>query len=338
MSTLIFALNAILPIIILIALGYFLKSIGFVTEKFLDIANKIVFTIALPALLFYNIYSVRSLTDINWAVMIYAALGIFVLLGIGLLLSKLFIKDFKQKGVITQSIIFANFAIIGIPLAESIGGNMAVANVALISLVSFPLTNGFAVIVLSLFNDREEKHDAIKNTLLKVIKNPSIVGVVLAFLIIWLRNYIPVNPDTGELVFSLERDMVFLFTPIKWLSQIASPLALIVLGGTFKFHVMKKLKKQIILGTFMRSFLAPSLVLGAAVILAFNSNFFVFDNNVYPALIALFGSPTAIASAVLAKELHSDEDLAVQLVVWTTIASIITIFGLILIFRTYGLL
>jgi len=338
MSTFIFALNAILPIIILIGLGYLLKVTGFINDKFLEIANKIVFRIALPALLFNNIYSVKSLSDINWSVMLFSALGILVLLMIGLLVSTFFVKDLKQKGVITQGIINPNFAIIGIPLAAAIGGDMAVANVALITLVSFPMSNGFSIIVLSLFNDKTEKRNILKQTFLKVIKNPPIIGVGLGFLLIWLRSYIPTDPITNELAFSLETDLKFLYTPILWLGQIASPLALIVLGGTFKFHVIKKLKNQIILGTFLRSFLAPSLILGTAVILAFNSSYFVFDNNVYPALIALFGSPTAIASAIYAKQLHSDEDLAVQLVVWTTITSILTIFALILLFRTYGLL
>ncbi|MGD9761480.1 MAG: AEC family transporter [Candidatus Izemoplasmatales bacterium] len=338
MDTLIFALNAVLPIILLIGLGYILKLTGFLNDHFLDIANKIVFRIALPALLFYNIYSVPSLSDINWSVMIYAAIGIVVLLVIGLVFSKLFIKDYKQRGVITQGIINANFAIIGIPLAESIGGSMAVANVALISLVAFPLMNGFSVIVLSVYNDKEHNQTIIKNTLLKVIKNPPIIGVVLGFLVIWLRTFIPVSSITNELVFSLENDLKFLFTPIKWLSQIASPIALIVLGGTFKFHVIGKLRKQIALGTFLRSLLAPLIILGAAVILALKTSLLNFDNNMYPALIALFGSPTAIASAVLAKELKSDEDLAVQIVVWTTLASILTIFVLILVFKSLGLL
>jgi predicted permease len=50
------------------------------------------------------------------------------------------------------------------------------------------------------------------------------------------------------------------------LGQNASPLALIVLVALLSF-MLSRLKNQIILGTFLRSFLAPSLVLGTAVIL-----------------------------------------------------------------------
>ena len=46
----------------------------------------------------------------------------------------------------------------------------------------------------------------------------------------------------------------------------------------------------------------------------------------YPALVALFGSPVTVSSAIMAKGMGNDEQLATQLVVWTTIASGVTVF------------
>lgn len=338
MDTFIFAINAVLPIILLIVLGYILKKTGFITESFLDVGNKLVFRVALPALLFYNIYSVSGLEDINWSVMLYAAIGIIILLLIGIVFAKIFIKEPTQKGVLIQSTLRANFAIIGIPLAESIGGRMAVANVALISLVAIPMMSGISVIVLALAVPDKSLGNPFKMAIIKVIKNPLIIGVGVGLLALWIRTFIPLNPSTNEIVFSLSRDLKFLFTPIKWLGQITSPLALIVLGATFKFEVINGLKKEIILGTFLRSFLVPFVALGLAVILSRRTSLFSFDSMVYPALISLFASPTAITNAVMAKEMKSDENLAVQLVVWTTIASIFTIFTVVVIFRTIGLI
>lgn len=338
MDTFIFAINAVLPIILLIVLGYILKKTGFISESFLDVGNKLVFRVALPTLLFYNIYSVSGLEDINWSVMLYAAIGIIILLLIGILFAKIFIKKPTQKGVLIQSTLRANFAIIGIPLAESIGGSMAVANVALISLVAIPMMSGISVIVLALAVHDKSLGNPFKMAFLKVIKNPLIIGVGVGLLALWIRTFIPIDSVTNELVFSFSRDLKFLYTPIKWLGQITSPLALIVLGATFKFEVINGLKKEIFLGTFLRSFLAPLITLGLAIFLSRKTSLFAFDNNVYPALISLFASPTAITNAVMAKEMKSDENLAVQLVVWTTIASIITIFAVVVIFRSLGLI
>ncbi len=338
MNTFMFALNAVLPIIILIGFGYILKAKGFLKPEFIENANKLVFRIALPALLFYNIYSVKSLDDINWSVMVYAVIGIFILFFIGLIFTKFFIPDKKQKGVIIQSTLRANFAIIGIPLAESIGGSMAVANVALIALVGIPLMSALSVMSLAYFVHDNSLGSPVKSAFNKVIRNPLILGVAIGLLALWIRSFIPVDPVTDELVFSLSNNLKFIYTPIKWIGQITSPLALIVLGATFKFDVIGELKKQIIYGTLLRSLVAPAITLSLAVVLATKTDFFKFDNNIYPALISLFGSPTAITNAVMAREMKNDEDLAIQLVVWTTITSILTIFIIVIIFRSMGLI
>ena len=54
LDVLLFALNAVIPILLLILLGYFLRAIGFFDEKFAKAANKLMFRVALPVLLFYN--------------------------------------------------------------------------------------------------------------------------------------------------------------------------------------------------------------------------------------------------------------------------------------------
>ena len=57
------AFNAVAPIVLLIALGYFLRQKGMLGEGFLKNGNKLVFQLCLPAMLFVNIYNVESLAD-----------------------------------------------------------------------------------------------------------------------------------------------------------------------------------------------------------------------------------------------------------------------------------
>ena len=52
MDSLIFSINAIAPIIIIVALGYFLKKIGWMDGIFAKKANKLVFHVFLPSMLF----------------------------------------------------------------------------------------------------------------------------------------------------------------------------------------------------------------------------------------------------------------------------------------------
>ena len=72
------ALNAVLSIILMIALGYILRQKKMLSESFLTIGNKLVFKLCLPTMLFVNIYGVASLSDIRWDVVLYSAVALLV--------------------------------------------------------------------------------------------------------------------------------------------------------------------------------------------------------------------------------------------------------------------
>lgn len=337
METLIFAANAVLPIIVLITLGYYLRQKHFFEGEFLKTANKLVFKVALPTLLFYNVYNIKDLKNMQGDIIVFAVIMILILFGLGLLTSVLFIPEAKQKGVILQCVFRSNYAIIGISLAESIGGEAAVAVAAILSALSIPLFNILAVVALSLFGEGE-KQVPIKPVLKGIYKNPLVRGVFLGFVCLVIRSYIPINPETHLPVFSLQCDLPFLYKACKSLSQLASPLALIVLGGQFQFSAIKSFKKQIIIGTSWRLVFAPLIALSCAVIFSNYLEFIHLTVKDYPALIALFGSPVAISSAIMAGEMGADEKLAGQLVVWTSLFSMLTLFIIVSLFKGMGIL
>ena len=101
-DVLLFALNAVVPILILILLGYLLRTTGFFDEKFAKAANKLVFRAALPVLLFYNIYTVESMEVFNLSAILYSAIGVLVLFGIGMTVAVLLVPDRRQRGVVAQ--------------------------------------------------------------------------------------------------------------------------------------------------------------------------------------------------------------------------------------------
>ena len=65
------------PIILQIGLGILLRRIGLFDDKFLKTANRVVFKVALPILLFSNVYSIESLADIDFLSVGYAMLSVF---------------------------------------------------------------------------------------------------------------------------------------------------------------------------------------------------------------------------------------------------------------------
>ena len=55
MDSFIFALSAIAPIVLTVLIGYFLKRIGWMNESFSKAANKLVFRVFMPVMLFVKI-------------------------------------------------------------------------------------------------------------------------------------------------------------------------------------------------------------------------------------------------------------------------------------------
>ena len=82
----------------------------------------------------------------------------------------------------------------------------------------------------------------------------------------------------------------------------------------------------------------PLLGIGGAILLSQYSGILSCGVNEYPALIAMFGSPVAVSSAVMAGAMGSDEQLATPLVVWTSLLSILTIFAQVCVLMSIGLL
>lgn len=328
------AFNAVAPIVLMIALGYILRQKGMLGDGFLKNGNKLVFKLCLPSMLFVNIYSIGSLADIHWDIVLYgsAALCVLFLLGMGVAL--LTTPEPKCRGVVLQCSFRSNFAIIGLPLAAALGGPEAEAVAAIMSSVTVPLINILAVIALGMFVQEDGKI-SVKHILLDIVKNPLIQGVALGMLCLVLR-WVQVE-IWGEVVFALNRQTKFLYTVLTWLKNITTPLALLVLGGQFVFSAVKALKKEIIISTLCRLLLAPAIGITGAWVMS-KIGLVSCGPAEYPALVALFGSPVAVSSAIMATQMKNDEQLATQLVVWTTLFSALTIFVIVCVLMALGLI
>lgn len=360
------SINAVVPIILLILLGYFLKRFKFLNDNFIKIGNKFVFKVCLPCMLFVNVYdNMNGFADIRWDVVIYSTIVIFVIFGLGLLTAIFTTKKQSRRGVILQCSFRSNFAIIGLTLVGRLGGDEALGSI--VSAFSIPIFNILAVVALSVFTEKQPENSVkafsvsiengateegaqslsvvkavkskrpITNILLNIVKNPLIIGVFAGLVCVGIRE-IERACCGGATPFRLDTQLKFLYAGLVDLKIIASPLALIVLGGQFEFSALKGMTKEIIVGTVWRIILAPLIGIGFAVLLSNFTDLFTFGPEVYPTLIALFGTPVAVSSAIMAGEMNNDEQLATQLVVWTSIGSIVTIFVTVFLLMSFGLL
>ena len=315
MNSFLFAISAVAPIIIMVAIGYLLKKIKLANADIAKALNRLVFRVFLPCMLFLNVYKMDSIGEIDLGYVAFALTVLLVIFVLGIPCVMLVTKQGARRGVLLQAVFRSNYALIGIPLAQSLFGEQGLAIATLLSAAAIPMFNILAVISLSVFGDEQRVN--VKKILLGIIKNPLILSVLAGVGALGIRLLFV----RAGISFRLA-DIKPVYTVLGYLSNLATPLALLVLGIQFEFSAVKEMKKEIVFGTLARTVIAPTLAIGVAYVM-FREQ---FDGAHFAAFVAMFATPVAVSSVPMAQEMKGDAALAGQLVVWTTLASALSVF------------
>ncbi len=327
MDALIFSLNAVLPLVLTVALGYFLKRIGLIPQNVSQAINKLVFRVFLPSMLFLNVYKIESFSirDIGFIGYVIVAVALTFLVMIPIVTA--FTKDGKKRGVLLQGSFRSNYALIGIPLATSIAGVAGALTATVLSAIVVPFYNILAVISLSIFGDGKNK-PSVRKIISGILKNPLIDSIALGFVFLGIRavfsyHGIEFSPENIKPIWSVLQNM----------GALATPLALISLGAQFEFSAVKELRRELAFALATRSLILPLLGIGIAY-LCFSSN---FDAGQFASLIAVFATPVAVSSVPMTQEMGGDSALAGQIVVFTTLFSVLSVFVSCFLLRIAGI-
>ncbi|MBQ8339647.1 MAG: AEC family transporter [Clostridia bacterium] len=327
MDSLIFALSAIAPIVLMVLMGYFLKRVGMVGESFAKEANRLVFRVFMPVMLFVNIYKIKSLAGFDFAFIGYVVIALLVVFFLSIPASIMVAGQKNRRGVLVQAAVRSGYSLIGIPLANSLYGEAGAIAATLLSAAVIPLFNVLAVVSLTAIGNDGEGKVSVKKIVLDILKNPLILGIAAALVCILIRTVF----ERFGISFRLS-DLDPLFTVLQYLAGLAIPLALLVLGAQFELSAVAALKKEIIFGTMVRVVVVPALAIGVAYIF--------FRDRFTPAhfatFVSVFATPVAVPSVPMVQEMGGDVVLAGQLVVWSTLASALTVFLVTFLLRLGG--
>ena len=313
MADLLFAVNATMPIVMLVAVGYILKRVGMLDGTVAKVLNKLVFRVFLPCMLFLNIYNISDLDDIDFGFVLYAVAATLALFAIAFVAVIFFTKDNSKRGALVQAVFRANYALVGIPLATSLFGTEGAIAATVLSAFLIPVFNALAVIGLSVFSSG--KKPSLKKIIIGVVKNPLIQSIALGFVVLGIRAIFV----RFGISFRLD-DVEPVYKTISSLSSVATPLALLALGAQFELSAIPHLKKYIIFGVLARNLIVPLLGIGVAYFIG------AFSGAHFATFVAVFCTPVAVSSVPMAQEMDSDVSLAGQLVIWSTLFSAISIF------------
>jgi malate permease and related proteins len=297
-----FSFDAVFPLMLIVALGYLLQRLKLVNDLFIDMANKICFNVAFPVSLFLSISQIDLRAKVSWPLYAFTLSVILLILGLLVLIVPRVVRGNPQRGALIQGIYRGNFLLMGYPLARNLFGEAGVAPVAMLLPVVILLYNFIAVVLLEYY-DQSSQGINLRKVIWGILKNPLIIGSILG---------------TAASLLHLELPL-FIGRAVEDVAAIAYPLALILLGGQFKWHKLAGNVGLLAAAVLTRMALLPVLVIGAAVLLGFRGP------NL-GALYILFCAPTAVSSYIMARNMHSDGDLACQIVLFTTVVSGLTFF------------
>lgn len=311
MENLMISANAVLPMCLVMALGYGTRRLGWIRREEISAINKIAFRIFLPCLLYYNVYCSDLSGSFDPLLMAYAVGGVLLTFGLALGYTLLTEKLPERRSVMIQGMFRSNYVIMGIPVATALLGAGELGTVSILIAVVVPLFNMLAVVVLEVFRGQRPKP---LHVLGQIVKNPLVIASALGILTLAAGIRLP----------------HILEQTIQNISAIASPLQLFLLGAFFQFSGLKTYRRELVTVSAAKLIVSPGLFLGLGALLGFRDAAFV-------SLLGVFASPTAVNSFTMAQQMGGDAELAGDIVVVTSAVSMLTMFLWVFLFKSLGM-
>lgn len=303
MESLFIALNTVLPLFLMMALGYLAKLTGLLNEDSARQVNKLIFKTFLPLLVFVNVYDSDIAGSFRSSLLIFAAAGVLVEFLVSLVLVLLTEQENARRGVMLQGMFRSNFVLYGIPISMALFGSEAAGMASILIAVVIPMFNALAVLALEMFNGQRPN---LWKVLKGIITNPLILASAAGIACNYFSFRLP--------------DVVY--STVSTLGGVATPLAFVVLGASLNFGETGRCARSLALTLTVKLIVYPVAFLGAAILMGFRG-------AELAVLLTLFGSPIAVSSFTMAQQMGGDDQLAGQLVVFSSVLSIGTMFLLI---------
>lgn len=287
--------TVLLPIFIMIIIGYILQKKFSLDLKTLAKLNIYIFV---PGFIFVKFYKTNFEIKLLLYIVLFFIIYIIILYGIGKLLTYFGTKDKGEATTLTNSILFFNSGNYGVPVNDLV-------------FKGDPLAMSVQVIVLSLQNiftfsygifSIQAVHIGKIKAMLGYFKMPVLYALIFAIILNYGNVTIP----------------KFIWTPANYIADAMIAIALILLGAqiaNIKFSFKWSSSYVFI---FVRLFVGPVIALVIIKLMG-------LEGIIAQALFITSAMPTSVNSSVIAQEYDNYPELAAELVFLSTLLSAITV-------------
>ena len=301
------AFGLLLPIFLLIALGYWLRASDFVPEGFWAASEKLGYWILLPALVIQAI-ATRDFSGDSAGAYVVALVFAVLFHSALIMVAGLFLRTpGPSLGSVHQGSIRLN-GLAAIAAGVALIGPETIPLVALMFAVWIPLSNGLSVYGFVLLASRQRLR--LARIILEVLKNPAIFSVIIGFGL----NVLGAGPI-------LEK-----FILLELLGRAALPLGLLAVGAALDLQAAAAASARVLSATGLKLVVMPLVMIGL-----------VHYLNLAPlaGAVAIICAcmPTSPGGYLVAKHLGGDAPLMASIVTLQTALSLITV----TVFASYAL-
>ncbi|MFU0799183.1 MAG: AEC family transporter [Xylanivirga thermophila] len=294
--------NNILPILIIVFLGYFLN------KRFdfdINTLSKINFYLYVPSFTFYNLYKTQiSMELIN--VLIFGFSMFAVNFIIGLIVTKAARLDKGMTAAMQNALMFYNSGNIGIPLITLVFSDTPYLDIAIACQVMILVVQNLTTNTIGFINAGRAT-TYLKDAVIRVFKMPTIYIIPLVFIF----KALPIDLTN-----------TFVWPTLTYIQNGLISIALFSLGVQLSKSKLSVKDPMVYLAVAFR-------LLGGPAIAALLIYVFKFEGAIAQALFISSSVPTALNTALIAVECKNQEDFAAQVVMLSTILSAVTMIGVI---------
>jgi len=312
MENLMVCLNAILPLLCIMLLGYTARRMGMLGDGEVIKMNSIGFFFFMPCLLFDSVYSADLSGAVDIKLLAFAAVAIVLVFLISLAVAVRKVEGGKKQSVVVMGIFRSNCALVGLHLVKSLMPGADISAAAILVVVVATVNNLLGVVCMSIFSDK--KHSPL-HVLWDIIKNPLMLGCIIGVIFALFGWRLP----------------KFMESLVSDISAMSSPLLLFLLGAFFKFEGIGKFGKELVMICVGRLIIVPAVFLTLAWLLGFRGVGFA-------ALLGCFAAPAAVTSFTMSQQMGADAELAGDAVVFTSVLCPISIFIWCMLAKTMNLM
>ena len=313
LDTLLFTSNIVAPIFFIVFLGHLLIRLRVIDQGFVTTASRLVFTITLPALVFMSISRMDFKAVFNPVLLGYFIIGTLITFTLLWQISKRFIHRPEDLGVFIQGAFRGNYGIVGLAVSFNMFGDSGLAQASLLLACVIPLYNVLSVLALSMPHQKSGFN--LSKPLLDIARNPLIIAVILALPFSYYGWGLPIIGNKIG----------------NYFANLTLPLALLAIGGSLNLKSLRNTSGESGWATLIKLIIMPLVLTGGAWLYGFRGQ----DIGI---LMVLFGCPTAAASFIMAKGMGGNAQLAANIVLTTTLGSVLTLSGGIYLLRIWNVI